>query len=123
MDKSPNIDVEALLQSPANTVLENAITVDVLTHIHSSAESALSQHERKKRVLSSTGSLAEKPPRAKLTMASSQTANGDCSRSSQGDPIATSVLTAEEQSAQQDRRDTADGSSVSGAAKKMCPLR
>ena len=97
MEKSFSVDVEALLQNSAN--------------------SALSQKDRKKRALSSTGSSAGKPPRAKSRMAPNPAADDDRSGQSQGDIIGSSVLTDEEQRAQQERREIADGSSGSDARK------
>ena len=67
MDKDNTIDVEALLQSPGSQALENPITLDVLELIHNSSNTALSQRDRK-RAQNSTGSSAEKPPRAKSRM-------------------------------------------------------
>ena len=72
MDKDNTVNVEALLQSPGIQALEDPITLDVLGLIH------ISSQRDCKRGHSSTGSLAEKPPRSKFRMSSSQTADGAC---------------------------------------------
>ena len=79
--------------------------------LQNSANSALSQKDRKKRAHSSTESSAGKPPQSKSRMASQQTTAEDRSGQSQGDLIGSSVLTDEEHRVQQERRDIADGSS------------
>ena len=115
MDKDSTVIAEALLQSPGSQALDDPISLDVQELIQASSNTTRSKRVRK-RDHSSTGSSAEKPPRSKSRMASSQVADGVRSDQSQGGPFSV-PLTVDEEQARQDRRDAVDGASTQAFCK------